>query len=108
MIAADPKELADRVSSWITRLKIGKALPGESAVGGGSLPGQILPTTLFALEGHDPERLLADLRAADPPLIGRVHDGRVLLDPRTVLPEQDEQLVLILAAAIFREIGSSL
>ena len=108
MIAADPKELGDRVSSWITRLKIGKALPGESAVGGGSLPGQILPTTLFALEGHDPERLLADLRAADPPLIGRVHDGRVLLDPRTVLPEQDEQLVLILAAAIFREIGSSL
>lgn len=62
---------------------------GESAVGGGSFPGAVLPTTLVAL---DPGALGADglalrLRLGDPPVVPRVADGRVLLDPRT-LPER--------------------
>ena len=45
--------------------------------------------------------LAAALRAADPPVIARIEDDRVVLDPRTVLPEQDRQLL----AAIREEAG---
>ena len=62
---------------------------GESTVGGGSLPGETLPTTLIALEGTAPDVLLAELRARG--VIARIKDGRVLLDLRTVL--DDEALV---------------
>jgi L-seryl-tRNA(Ser) seleniumtransferase len=60
---------------------------GESTVGGGSLPGATLPTTLIALEGSAPAALLAELRAAG--VIGRINDNRVLLDLRTVLRDDD-------------------
>jgi L-seryl-tRNA(Ser) seleniumtransferase len=65
-----------------------EAVLGESAVGGGSFPTAVLPTTLVAL---DPGPLGADglalrLRLGDPSIVARVADGRVLLDPRT-LPE---------------------
>jgi L-seryl-tRNA(Ser) seleniumtransferase len=39
------------------------------------------------------DELSSILRAADPPIIARVEDGRVLLDLRTVFPEQDEAIV---------------
>jgi len=60
--------------------------PGESAVGGGSLPGAVLPTSLVAL---DPGALGADglalrLRLGEPSIVARVGEGRVLLDPRTL------------------------
>lgn len=58
---------------------------GESTVGGGSLPGETLPTTLIALEGTAPDVLLAELRARG--VIARIKDGRVLLDLRTVLDD---------------------
>ena len=69
-------------------------LRGESAVGGGAFPGAALPTTLIAI---DPGPLGADglalrLRLGDPPVITRVANGRVLLDPRT-LPEASFNLV---------------
>jgi L-seryl-tRNA(Ser) seleniumtransferase len=62
--------------------------PGESAVGGGSFPGAVLPTTLVALEAGaiGPDGLALRLRLGDPPVVARVGGGRVLLDPRT-LPE---------------------
>jgi L-seryl-tRNA(Ser) seleniumtransferase len=65
-----------------------RTISGESAVGGGSFPGAVLPTTLVALEGGDlgPDGLALRLRLGDPPVIARVSDERVLLDPRT-LPE---------------------
>jgi L-seryl-tRNA(Ser) seleniumtransferase len=61
-------------------------MPGESAVGGGSFPAAVLPTTLVAL---DPGELGADglalrLRVGTPAVVARVADGRVLLDPRTL------------------------
>jgi L-seryl-tRNA(Ser) seleniumtransferase len=62
--------------------------PGRSAVGGGSFPGAVLPTTLVAL---DPGPLGADglalrLRLGEPAVVTRVAEGRVLLDPRTLPP----------------------
>jgi L-seryl-tRNA(Ser) seleniumtransferase len=93
MIAAEEEKLQARVLGWITSLGTGDAVPGESTVGGGSLPGQVLPTVLLALPDGNPTKLLAQLRGADTPLIGRIQDDRVVLDPRTVLPEQDEHLI---------------
>jgi L-seryl-tRNA(Ser) seleniumtransferase len=63
--------------------------PGESAVGGGSFPGALLPTTLVALHAGalGPDGLALRLRLGEPPVVARVAGGKVLLDPRT-LPEE--------------------
>ncbi len=103
MIAASPQELRRRAARWrrwLARHQIQAALvPGESTVGGGSLPGETLPTTLLALEHPDPEALAARLRQADPPVIARIRHHRLLLDPRTVLPEQERDLLAQLREA---------
>ncbi|MFB3815918.1 MAG: L-seryl-tRNA(Sec) selenium transferase [Terriglobales bacterium] len=72
---------------------------GASVTGGGSAPGATLPTKLLAItcEGLSADELSARLRANDPPIVARVEEGRVLLDLRTVFPEQDEAIVRALA-----------
>ncbi len=64
---------------------------GVSAVGGGSAPGVELPTKLVTLsrDGQSPDDIEARLRGASPPVVGRIEDGRVVLDLRTVPPDQD-------------------
>jgi len=94
MIATPQEMLAARVEGWIAALGQGCALEGRSTVGGGSLPGETLPTTLLALEVPHPARFLARLRACHPPIVARVQRQRVVLDPRTVLPEQDGALLV--------------
>jgi len=73
-------------------------LDGDSLLGGGSAPSSTLPTTVIALTCHSlsANELAARLRASDPPVIARVEEGRVLLDLRTVFPEQDEVLTKVL------------
>ncbi|MGA2235759.1 MAG: L-seryl-tRNA(Sec) selenium transferase [Terriglobales bacterium] len=70
-------------------------LDGESVIGGGAAPSAVLPTRLIALTHSDlsADELSARLRANTPPVIGRVEEARVLLDLRTVFPEQDAVLV---------------
>jgi len=82
--------LAARLAKSSPRLKV-EVVEGESVIGGGSTPGARLPTWLLAVtaEGLSADELSARLRAADPPVIARVEEGRVLLDLRTVFPEQD-------------------
>ena len=67
---------------------------GRSAVGGGSAPGVELPTWLIVVDrdGASPDALEAMLRRFDPPVVARIDHDRVVLDLRTVLPEQDAQL----------------
>jgi len=97
MIAADVRELEARVEGWaevLAREGIrAEVVSGESTVGGGSLPGQTLPTRLCAIGVDSPDRLAGRLRAGDPPVIGRIEGDRFLLDPRTVLPAQDQPLL---------------
>jgi L-seryl-tRNA(Ser) seleniumtransferase len=75
-------------------------IDGESVVGGGAAPSAVLPTRLIAItHAHlSADKLNARLRANDPPIIARVEDGCVLLDLRTVFPEQDADLVCALAS----------
>ena len=95
MIAREAEELQAVAAAWAQRLG-GSVVAGESAVGGGSLPGATLPTWLLALEVTQPDEFLAQLRAAEPPVIARIAAGRVLLDPRTVLPGEEEELLAVL------------
>jgi L-seryl-tRNA(Ser) seleniumtransferase len=95
MITRPLEDVQQTAQAWAAQLG-GAVIEGESAVGGGSLPGATLPTALLALEPSNPETFCAALRAADPPVIARVREGRVLFDPRTVLPGQDETLIAIL------------
>ena len=72
-------------------------VPGYSTVGGGSLPGETLTTRVVALRCADlpcgVEGIAQRLREADPPVLGRIEDDQVLLDLRTVFPEEEGLLV---------------
>ncbi len=95
MIAMPIAEISGRAERWAASLPDGMAevIAGESTVGGGSLPGATLPTRLLAINTSSPDALAARLRACDPPVIARIEGDRVVLDPRTVLPEQDRDLL---------------
>ena len=73
-------------------------IDGFSTIGGGSAPGSQLPTRLVALT-LPAARLDAALRTARPPVIARIEDGRVVIDLRTVAPEDDERLPGLIAGA---------
>jgi L-seryl-tRNA(Ser) seleniumtransferase len=107
MIATSENALARRARKWQRALNEGNVeasiVSAESTVGGGSLPGQTLPTRALALHVSSPDALAARLRAAHSPVVVRIEDDRLLLDPRTVLPEQDAMLVEVLRAALQAE-----
>ena len=100
MIGADLAGLKRRAQRWRRALGTGAVIAGESTVGGGSLPGETLPTWLLALDVPGPDAFAARLRQADPPVIARIVADRVLLDPRTVLPGQDKALLAALRDAL--------
>jgi L-seryl-tRNA(Ser) seleniumtransferase len=77
-----------------------EVIDGESVIGGGVAPSSVLPTRLLALSCADLSagELASRLRACDPPIVARVEEGRVLLDLRTVFPEQDAAIGGALAA----------
>jgi L-seryl-tRNA(Ser) seleniumtransferase len=83
------------LGGWRARL-----VEGRSAVGGGSAPGVELPTWLVVVDrdGASPDALEATLRRLDPPIVARIDRDRVVLDLRTVLPEQDAQLARLFAS----------
>jgi L-seryl-tRNA(Ser) seleniumtransferase len=90
--------LTARLSSsagWAVRL-----VEGVSAVGGGSAPGVDLPTWLISLErqGLTASALESRLRQLTPPIVARVQEDRVVLDLRTVLPDDDEPIGSCLVA----------
>jgi L-seryl-tRNA(Ser) seleniumtransferase len=104
MINQDEASLNRRARTWVRKLKTlgvtAQVVPGCSPVGGGSLPGETLPTRLVALDVASPDVVAARLRAGEPPVIARIEDDRLVLDPRTVLPEQDAALTPLVAEAV--------
>lgn len=88
VIAARAAKVKQEISDWLlTNGLRAEMVDGESTVGGGSLPGETLPTTLItiAADSRPPHEILADLRARG--VIARIHDDRVALDLRTVLDD---------------------
>jgi L-seryl-tRNA(Ser) seleniumtransferase len=103
-IALPPEALWERAKDWLAAL--GEAGEGcevvesRSAVGGGSLPEVTLPTFVLALPPGDADALAARLRRADPPVVGRIEEDRVMLDPRTVMPHEDDAVVRAVREAL--------
>jgi L-seryl-tRNA(Ser) seleniumtransferase len=78
----------------------GELIQGQSVIGGGSTPGQALPSWLIALDVSDAARAEHRLRQGDPPVIVRIDKDRLLIDLRTVFPEEDGDLTAAVKAAL--------
>jgi len=68
-------------------------VPSVARSGGGTLPTYEIPSFAVRLGGIDPEALAEELRSADPPVVGRVREGRLWLDVRTLLPGDEEAVI---------------
>jgi L-seryl-tRNA(Ser) seleniumtransferase len=99
MIAEPVDQLRARAETWAAEVG-GEVVAEQSTVGGGSLPGATLPTMVLALSVPNADAFAAQLRRHALPVIARIADGRVILDPRTVLPGQDAEVVRALSAAL--------
>jgi L-seryl-tRNA(Ser) seleniumtransferase len=96
MIRAPVGDVRRRAAMWSVKLEE-RGVPvtlvaGESAIGGGSVPGHALPTVLLSITGPA-SRLAAALRRGEPPVIARIEKDACCLDPRTVLKGEDETLI---------------
>ena len=98
MISMPLTEIERRANLWAESTGgTARVIDGESLIGGGSLPGATLPTRLVAI--GDPtkpaaaNRIAVRLRLQDPPVVGRVSENILLLDPRTVPPGEDEVMI---------------
>ena len=96
MLRVPVEDVRRRAAHWSVKLEdrgvASQLIAGESAVGGGSVPGHGIPTMLVALEGPA-SRLATALRRGDPPVIARIENDACCLDPRTVLRGEDETLI---------------
>jgi len=98
MIRLSPREIGTRAEALASRARAEglsvEIIDGESVVGGGAAPSAVLPTKLLTVTAKNlsADELLRRLRGSDPPVIARVEEGRVLIDLRTVFPEQDQMV----------------
>ncbi len=105
MISMPLDEIERRAKLWADALD-GRAqvISGESLIGGGSLPGATLPTSLLSL--GDPakpslaQKLARNLRLQPTPIVGRINENVLLLDPRTISPAEDEAVIRGLREAV--------
>ncbi len=104
MISASLNQIQRRAIRWAKPLGVmARVIDGETMIGGGSMPGGSMPTKLVAIGGYDsgqPQKfahiLNRKLRSYSPAIVGRVDNDILLLDPRTVLPEEDETVLRVL------------
>ena len=104
MISASIEDLKTRAFRWQESLRVNsEVIQGSSTIGGGSLPGQTMPTWLLAISGSGNKYSAAEvakrLRGSDYPVIARIESDLVLLDPRTVLSEEEHVLLETLKVA---------
>jgi L-seryl-tRNA(Ser) seleniumtransferase len=98
MIRMSAAEIRRRSEALAQRVRCDvRVVEGESVIGGGATPEQALPTCLIVIENKDAVAEERRLRLNDPPIIARIERDRVVLDLRTVLPEEEEQLVQALS-----------
>jgi L-seryl-tRNA(Ser) seleniumtransferase len=105
MIGLPLPEIERRAALWAESLgEIAQIIDGESLIGGGSLPGATLPTRLLAVGNKKKpslaQKIALNLRLQETPIVGRISDNILLLDPRTVPPEEDEVVIKGLRQAI--------
>lgn len=104
MISRSVDEIEAAAWAWAVRLRASglavEVRAGQSAIGGGSLPGQTLPTWLLALRVPSPDAVAARLRKHQPAVVPRIEDDLLVFDPRTVMPDQEEQLLTAITTSV--------
>jgi L-seryl-tRNA(Ser) seleniumtransferase len=100
MISMTPEQIRQTSTRWVKKIGQGEVVPSESTVGGGSLPGESMPSFVLSLAIKSPEKFMEKLHLQQPPIIARTENDHVLLDPRTVLPEQEGALLVGLLNAL--------
>lgn len=88
MISLTLDQVKNRAESWRATLGKGEVIKSESTVGGGSLPEECIATYVFTLKLKSPDKFMKKLRECHPPIIARVENDTILLDPRTVLDDE--------------------
>jgi len=101
MLEADEATLSRRADE-LAAATGGTVVAATARVGGGALPLLELPGPAVAIDpgpaGAD--ALAADLRAGDPAVVGRIHDGRLLLDPRTLTDDEAREVARAVRAVL--------
>jgi L-seryl-tRNA(Ser) seleniumtransferase len=108
MISMPLEDIERRARLWAKEFDdLASVIGGESMIGGGSLPGGTLPTRLVAIgkpskakEQSTAQKLAQRLRTQEPPVVGRISENVLLLDPRSVLPEEDQTVLQALRSAV--------
>jgi len=100
MLSTSLDEIDHRARGWQAAIGHGEVMDGESTLGGGSLPGEALPTRLLALRVVHSASFHRKMRQCDPPVIGRVERGQILMDPRTVAAENDVDVIRAVRTAL--------
>ncbi|MCI0610921.1 MAG: L-seryl-tRNA(Sec) selenium transferase [Anaerolineae bacterium] len=98
MMSLTLEQVKVRAEAWRAALEQGEVVKSESTVGGGSLPEESISTYVLSLNIKSPDKFLKKLREANPPIIARVEDDKILFDPRTVL---EDELLLENLKAVF-------
>jgi L-seryl-tRNA(Ser) seleniumtransferase len=96
MISMPLEEARARAQSWMHELGTGAVIKNEAMVGGGSLPGETMPSFVLEIRVKSPDQFLKKLREQNPPIIARIENDKILFDPRTILLEQDSLFLSVL------------
>ena len=100
MISKTPKEIFDIAIRWKEFLGFGEVIENRSTIGGGSMPGETLPTFVLSITVKNPDHFLKQTRQLNLPIIARIENNQVLFDPRTVFPSQEEQLLIAIKSLL--------
>ncbi len=90
MIAMPLELVKARATRWYEKLGFGEVVGEFSTIGGGSLPGETLPTFVLAVEVGQVNEFLKRLRQNSPPIIARINNNKVLFDPRTIFENEED------------------
>jgi len=93
MLAASPDDLRDRARCYLEKIPEASVVESDSYVGGGALPQSAVSSIAVAIVARQPDALAARLRKGDPPIVARIEEGRVLLDLRTIAPDEDDIVI---------------
>jgi len=92
-LSATLEELRERGRAYLDALPGANLIDSEAYVGGGALAQERIPSVAIAIKTESPDRFAARLRGAAPPIVARISEGRVVLDLRTIAPEEDAAVI---------------
>ncbi len=97
MLSTPISELRARAEAYVRAIADATIVESDAYAGGGALPRERIASVGVALAPSNPQHFVAMLRAADPPIVARIESDRVLLDLRTIAPEDDETVIAALS-----------